>query len=288
VQSLPPWITYSGNAVGAGPATIALAVLPNPGPTRSSTVSIAGITLSVTQPGIPPAISAGGIVNAASFAAGSPLTPGSIATAYGNFPLLAPVSAAGSPLPTSLAGISLRFGNEMLAPLFFADVGQVNFQVPWELAGQTQTSLAVVLNGQAAAPQTVSLAPFSPGIFSANGEGFGQGAILNSSYELVDSARPAIAGSTIVQIYCTGLGAVTFAPETGSATPNVLISSRNGIMVTIGGVQASVIFAGLAPGSVGGYQVNALVPAGSAKGVAVPVVISLGGITSNTVSIAVQ
>jgi uncharacterized protein (TIGR03437 family) len=53
-------------------------------------------------------------------------------------------------------------------------------------------------------------------------------------------------------------------------------------------VPAAVVFSGLAPGSVGGYQVDALVPPGSAKGVSVPVVISIGGVTSNAVTIAVQ
>ena len=57
--------------------------------------------------------------------------------------------------------------------------------------------------------------------------------------------------------------------------------------VMIGGAQATVMFSGLAPDFVGGYQVNALVPAGSSKGSAVPVVISIGGAVSNTVTIAV-
>ena len=48
-----------------------------------------------------------------------------------------------------------------------------------------------------------------------------------------------------------------------------------------------MIFSGLAPGYVGLYQVNALVPAGVAAGSAVPVVISMGGASSNTVTIAV-
>ena len=57
--------------------------------------------------------------------------------------------------------------------------------------------------------------------------------------------------------------------------------------MTIGNVQADVIFSGLAPGYVGLYQVNALVPAGVTAGSAVPVVISMEGIASNSVTIAV-
>jgi hypothetical protein len=52
--------------------------------------------------------------------------------------------------------------------------------------------------------------------------------------------------------------------------------------VTIGGAPATVLFSG--PGSVGEYKVDALVPAASSKGAAVPVVIAIGGATSNTVS----
>jgi uncharacterized protein (TIGR03437 family) len=58
--------------------------------------------------------------------------------------------------------------------------------------------------------------------------------------------------------------------------------------VTIGGLAANVQFSGLAPGYVGLYQVNAQVPAGSATGSAVPVVISMNGVTSNTVTMAVE
>ena len=58
--------------------------------------------------------------------------------------------------------------------------------------------------------------------------------------------------------------------------------------MTIGGVGATVTYSGLAPTLVGLYQVNALVPAGVLPGNAVPVIVSIGGATSNTVTIAVQ
>jgi hypothetical protein len=55
----------------------------------------------------------------------------------------------------------------------------------------------------------------------------------------------------------------------------------------IGGVPAQVLFSGLAPGFVSEYQVNVQVPAGVAAGNATPVVILIGGATSNTVTITV-
>ena len=181
----------------------------------------------------------------------------------------------------------MQFGGGTEAPLFFVSGGQVNFQVPWELSGQSQATLAATLDYAAGAAQTVNLAPVAPAIFSTNAAGTGQGAILDTSYRLVDSTNPAAPGSFVL-IYCTGLGAVSNRPATGSPAPSDPLAESATPIVTIGGVTANVQFSGLAPGYVGLYQVNAQVPAGSATGSSVSVTISMGGVTSNTVTMAVQ
>ena len=250
------------------------------------TCVVAGLTGAWAQPA--PSINSGGVINAASSAPGAPLAPGSIASVYGSFLLSAPVQPSQVPLPTNLDGLSLAFGT-VDAPLFYASSGQVNLQIPWELAGQTQASLTAALAGQTSPPQTVTLAPFAPGIFSINGQGTGQGAILDSFYNLVTPSNPAGTGVTAILIYCTGLGAVANPPPTGAAAPlSPLSQTTTTPTVTIGGAPAQVLWSGLAPGTVGGYQVNALVPADAATGNAVPVFLSIGGAVSNTVQIAVQ
>ncbi len=289
IENLPSWITAAGWIVGTGPGMAMLLVAPNSGAARAAVVSLAGLPLVVTQQGAGPAPSLipGGTVNAASYTA--PVAPGSIASVFANFLLSASAGATQSPLPTSISGLSLQINAGTSAPLFFVSSGQVNFQVPWELSGQAQTILAATLNGAGSAAEAVSLAPFAPGIFAVNGEGFGQGAILDTSYRLVDSTNPATAGSTYISIYCTGLGAVTNQPATGSPALGDPLSWTTTIpTVTIGGAPASVTYYGLAPGYAGLYQVNAQVPAGSAKGSAVPVTISIGGAGSNAVTMAVQ
>src|ERR1035438_10892219 len=121
-----------------------------------------------------------------------------------------------------------------------------------------------------------------------NSQGTGQGAILNTSYQLVDASHPATPGTTYIQIYCTGLGAVSNQPPSGAASPaSPPAETTTTPEVTIGGVAATVTFSGLAPGFVGEYQVNALVPAAAPAGDSVPVAISIGGATSNTVTMAV-
>jgi len=236
-----------------------------------------------------PSILPGGIVNAASYAAAAPLAPGSIAAAFGSFLLAAPAVETGPTLPTNLAGLSLQLNGGQLTPLFYASGSEVNFQVPWELAGATQLSVSALLNHQPGASQTVNIAPFAPGIFSLNSQGTGQGAILDSSYKVVDASNPATAGSSYVQIYATGLGAVSNQPASGAPALAVPLSMTAATpTVTIGGATATVLFSGLAPTLVGVYQINALVPAGSAIGVAVPVSISIGGVSSNAVTMAVN
>ncbi len=165
-------------------------------------------------------------------------------------------------------------------------------QVPWEVVGPffttTGASVTATLAGETSAPQTVAIAPYAPGIFTINAQGTGPGAILDSSYRLISPSNPAGAGLTVILIYCTGLGAVSNQPATGAAASSSTLShTLTTPTVMIGGVPAQVLFSGLAPGTVGEYQVNAVVPANAPTGNAVPVVISMGGAMSNSVQIAV-
>jgi|HubBroStandDraft_1064217.scaffolds.fasta_scaffold05837_1 uncharacterized protein (TIGR03437 family) len=235
----------------------------------------------------PRAVNAGGVVNAADFTA--PVAPGSIASAFGTYAVSATSEAFVVPLPTNLNGLTLPVGNGSLAPLFFVSTTQVNFQVPWDLAGQSSTTISSTVNGQTSTAQTVNLAPYAPGIFTLTSTGSGAGAVLDSSYNLLSSTNAAVPGSTYVLIYCTGLGPVSNTPATGSPAPSdPLAQTTVTPTVMIGGLNATVSFSGLAPGFVGLYQVNALVPAAAATGTAVPVSISIGGKTSNTVTIPVS
>jgi uncharacterized protein (TIGR03437 family) len=60
------------------------------------------------------------------------------------------------------------------------------------------------------------------------------------------------------------------------------------VTLTIGGVDAKVVFAGLTPGLTGLYQVNAVVPPGVAPGSQVPVALTIAGVGSPPVTMAVK
>ena len=72
-------------------------------------------------------------------------------------------------------------------------------------------------------------------------------------------------------------------------TPPPLHQLTETVQADIGGLNVSVLFAGAAPGLVFGVvQVNAEVPATVAAGNAVPLELTIGGVTSQTVTIAVS
>ncbi|HUJ49914.1 MAG TPA: hypothetical protein VLW25_06930, partial [Bryobacteraceae bacterium] len=105
---------------------------------------------------------------------------------------------------------------------------------------------------------------------------------------VVDANSPAHAGDYL-QIYANGLGPVSNTPQTGAeAVASPLSYLIGNATVTIGGVQAPVSFAGLAPGFIGLYQVNVQVPQGVGTGDTVPVMLSIGATVSNGVTISVH
>jgi uncharacterized protein (TIGR03437 family) len=78
-------------------------------------------------------------------------------------------------------------------------------------------------------------------------------------------------------------------PLTGEPSPvNPLAETTTIPVVLVGGVPATVVFSGLAPGAVGLYQVNVIVPSNMRADNSVPVALTIGGVTSNVVGIALQ
>jgi uncharacterized protein (TIGR03437 family) len=140
----------------------------------------------------------------------------------------------------------------------------------------------------------VPIGAFSPGIFTIPPGGTGQGAIKianSATYAAPEGsvpgslARPAKIGE-FISIFCTGLGAVTATPATGVPSPSPSPTTVDTPEVMIGGVAATVSFSGLAPGFVGLYQVNVQVP-NVAGGDAVPLLLSIGGVNANAVTVAI-
>ena len=223
-----------------------------------------------------PAFSVG---NAAS---GDPnaIAPGSIVSIYGANLAQATDTAKAFPLPATLAGASVRV-NSVAAPLFYASPGQINAQVPFGVAAGT--AAVEVRSGDAlVGTANVTVRPAAPGLFTNDD----QAAVLNQDGSVNSAGRPAGAGS-VVAAYLTGLGPVDNPVPTGSpAAANPLSRVTSPVIASIAGQSATVLFAGLAPGFAGLYQVNILVPQ-MAPG-DYPLQVSVAGVASNAATLSVQ
>ncbi len=263
------------------------------------------LTLSIVGPLLAqmPNVPDNAVVNAASFTpfgqAGHANAPGSIVSIFGTNFAGGVASASTVPLSTSLGGVSVTF-NGSPAPLFFVGPMQINAQVPAGISGSQAT--VVVTNGAgSSAPKNIQVGPFSPGIFTVAGTGSGQGWVVfansidiaapSGAFEPNFRSRPAKADD-VLTIFANGLGAVTPPVADGQNTLDGLRQTSTRPTMTVGGVavpDGNILFSGLAPQFVALYQINFRMPAGVPAGNAVPIQISMGGVTStDKVTIAVQ
>jgi uncharacterized protein (TIGR03437 family) len=106
--------------------------------------------------------------------------------------------------------------------------------------------------------------------------------------KLVGPGNPASIGDYI-SVYCMNLGPVDPPVPPGTpASASPLSYTVNQVSVVLGGVDAPVIFAGLAPGAVGIYQINLQIPQGASLGDVVPIFIGSGGLTSVPAAISLH
>ena len=241
-----------------------------------------------------PALFAGGIVNGASFAPGGAVAPGSIVAVFGSNLAQGRNLAPRLPLETTLGGATLNVGGTDM-PLFFSGDGQINAQLPFDLTPNSRPQVFVKARREGtgpealAVPESITVATVQPGIFTINQQGTGQGAILDVQNRPVDAAAPAAAGE-VVQVFCTGLGATDPQVAAGVAAPSAEPLARvvMPVQARVGGIPATVHFAGLAPDFAGLYQVNVEIPEGVEPGPEVPLVLVQNGVPSNPVTLAIR
>lgn len=220
-----------------------------------------------------PLISSNAVVNAASFEPS--LAPGGLVSIFGRQLGAEDSQASSLPLPTELAGINAMIGGRRL-PLLYASPMQINCQLPFDLQGSLTLRVSTP-NGSAETAVMISeVAPaiFSPGVFHADGTP-------------VSESFPAAAGESIL-MFLTGLGAVTGEIAAGRVAPfSPLLTVRAPVEVRLGIISVMPSFAGLAPGFVGLYQVNARIPEGLPAGTYQLRVVARG-VSSNSVNVAVR
>ncbi|MGO9228953.1 MAG: hypothetical protein ACLQKA_07055 [Bryobacteraceae bacterium] len=170
----------------------------------------------------------------------------------------------GGEMPTALDGVRVTV-NGTPAYVFYISPTQVNILTS---PGAVPSSVAIELtnNGAVSAPFTVPTQSVSPSFFCFNGGPYV--AAEHADYALLGPATlypglttPAKPGETVL-FYANGFGATSVPVVSGSETQSGTLSPLP--VITIGGINAAVEFAGLI--SPGLFQINVTVPASLANG----------------------
>ncbi len=152
--------------------------------------------------------------------------------------------------------------NGTAAMMQYAAPGQMNFVVPQNMGSGTAT--VAINNGAQMLNATMMIGPAGPGVFSLNGMGTGNGAMLHgATWQMGPFSTTTNGQATPISLFMTGLD--------GSQKPVVMVA----------GTGVEVTYYGNAPGYPGLQQINIVIPAGMAGVGRVPVTVSSNGQTSN-------
>ncbi|HEX5229807.1 MAG TPA: hypothetical protein VFW44_18975, partial [Bryobacteraceae bacterium] len=250
--------------------------------------------ISGAAPAKTPAISTGGIVNAASLQGGA-IAPGELVSIFGSNFLGSGIqvnSPQNNVVPASIANLRVFFsgsnGSGAYGSITAATPSQINVFVPYEIAGSTSATVTVDADYVASAAVSIRVAQSAFGLSTANASGSGQGAILNQDGSYNSDKNPAAPGS-VVSLFGTGEGLTRPALPDGALVLSSPYSKPNApVTVTIGGKSSDVIYAGAAPFlPTGVLQINAQIPQGISGDATV--LVGIGGIsTSRKVTVAVK
>ena len=267
-----------------GPAAVEEIVLrveaESPGPALLGTQELFG---GVRLPQEAPILPSEGIVSAASFGH-VPIAPGALISLFGLNLSDATFNVKVLPLPTTESGTTISIAGVPM-PLLYTSEGQVNAQVPYGININTTHQVLLRRGDTFATPAPIDVAAAQPAVFLApQAQAPQQGHIYRFVSEadqpLAAPGNPAAAKDFLI-IYCSGLGETSASQEPFARTVDAVV-------VTVGGVEAKVDFAGLTPFFSGLYQVNIQVRSGVTPGDQVPVVLSVGGQVSPPVTIAIE
>jgi len=205
--------------------------------------------------------------------------------------------ATTTPLPTTLGGTSVKVrdsaGAERLAPLFFVSPGQINFLIP---AGTALGAATVIVTSSTGAVSTgtIQVVAVAPSLFSANASGTGLAAAVVVRVRADGSQvnEPAIQFDAMQGRF------VAVPIDLGPETDQVFLvlfgtgirnrSAPEAVTAKIGGVDATVSFAGAQGGFVGLDQVNVRIPRSLAGRGNVDVALTVDSKPSNTVQVNIK
>jgi uncharacterized protein (TIGR03437 family) len=251
-----------------------VAVLPN-----ASTVvalSTSGLTVLATSYPVTTVPRITAVTSAADGSAA--VAPGGLISIYGQNMSGANFAASQVPLTTGLGNSCIGVNGSPI-PLLYVSASQINAQLPFDAIGNATLTIHTPDGVSNNLPLTVE--PTAPSIFVANSGSETLGLVVrNTNGQLVTPTNP-IHPKDGITIYLTGMGETFPAIPAGAAAPSDPLSRvSQAPALTIAGMDLAVSYAGLAPGEVGVYQINATVPQSVLTGMSMPLTINQGGATT--------
>jgi uncharacterized protein (TIGR03437 family) len=301
-SSNAPWLNVTPSS-GTAPSTVSVSVITasiaagtyNATITISSPNLVTPVNVAVTlnvQTVAKPVIAS--ITNAGSYTAGA-VSPGENIVIFGTG--IGPSDLAKNVLTNNAfgptAGNTRVLFDGVPAPIIYASATQTSAMVPYGVAGRSATNIVVEYLGVQSTPVPFVVVNAAPGIYTLNQAGTGPGAILNQDGVTINGPNAAEKRGNVISVYMTGEGQTNPGGADGVIIPPVVSALKNPVLpvtAKIGGVDATVAYAGSAAGLVSGVmQVNIFIPATAPTGNNVPIVISVGGTaTQSGVTVAVQ
>ena len=189
---------------------------------------------------------------------------------------------------TAIGGVRVLFDG-IAAPLLSVVDHRVVAVTPWSLSNRQTTQLVIEYLGVRSNAVMVPVTTAAPAIFTADGSGSGQGLIFNESGLTNAAFLPAAKGSAI-SLYFTGAGVMSPAGSDGKISGTVGNGPVLAVSVTIDGIPCDLVSIGNALGEISGMvQASVRIAAGVRSGTAVPIQVTVGGVTSQPgVVLAVQ
>lgn len=214
-------------------------------------VRMATVLSAANADGLEPS-TGGPQIQTVSTSGGTPrLSPGALAQAGGTG--LAPDGQAYAlPLPRILQNnLTFLAAEGVRVPLVSTSDGNIGFQLPLDIPVGT-ASIVISNNGVLSNTLEVPVQASTPMILG----------VAHADGSTVSVSRP-LAGGELIQMYATGLGAVSSNTPIGAAAPAVPLALTSATpQISVSDSQLPVAFSGLVPGYIGLYQVNATVPSG--------------------------
>ncbi len=250
----------------------------------SGTVTLVGPQAVVAQMITVPYIAPAGILNGVGETPSAAVAPGSIISIFGQS--LASTVQVGpvNPLLQSIAGTTVTV-NQSILPLMFVSQGQINAQLPSSLTPGNYT-LEIENAGQPNISGTFTVARNAPGLFFQTINSVNYAMALHADGSMVTTASPAAAGETI-SLLGTGFGPYQQTVFDGFYPPNPPPAVADSVSLSVGGAKPTSTSTA-APGFVGVDLTQFQLPSGLASGTSVPVLVTINGVESNTVMLAVK